>query len=362
MSPGGNVSKTLLVTGGAGFIGSAVVRHVVRETHHRVVNLDCLTYAGNLDSVADVASDPRYTFERVNICDAPEVRRVFETHRPDAVLHLAAESHVDRSIDGPAAFIETNVVGTSVLLEAARRHWTTLPEAGRAAFRFHHVSTDEVFGSLGPEGFFTESSPYRPSSPYSASKAGADHLVRAWHHTYGLPTVTTNCSNNYGPYHFPEKLIPLMILNALEGKPLPVYGDGAQVRDWLHVEDHARALLTVLEHGVAGETYAIGGHNERRNLDVVRAICAALERLGAPHPGGISRFDELITFVADRPGHDLRYAIDAGRIERELGWRPRETFETGLEKTVRWYLENERWWRRVRDGSYRGERLGLGNG
>ncbi|MCK6572341.1 dTDP-glucose 4,6-dehydratase [Myxococcota bacterium] len=349
-----------MVTGGAGFIGSAVVRHVIRETPHRVVNVDCLTYAGNLDSVAEVAGDARYAFERVNICDAPEVRRVFETHRPDAVLHLAAESHVDRSIDGPAAFIETNLVGTSVLLEAARRHWAALPEAERGVFRFHHVSTDEVFGSLGPAGFFTEESPYRPNSPYSASKAGADHLVRAWHHTYGLPVVTTNCSNNYGPYHFPEKLIPLMILNALEGKPLPVYGDGRQIRDWLHVEDHARALLTVLEHGVSGETYAIGGHNERRNLDVVQAICEALEAAGAPKPRGVARFRDLVTFVADRPGHDLRYAIDAGKIERTLGWRPRETFESGLAKTVRWYLENERWWRRVRDGSYRGERLGLG--
>jgi dTDP-glucose 4,6-dehydratase len=354
------VSKTLMVTGGAGFIGSAVVRHVIRETPHRVVNVDCLTYAGNLDSVAEVAGDARYAFERVNICDAPELRRVFETYRPDAVLHLAAESHVDRSIDGPAAFIETNLVGTSVLLEAARRHWAALSEAARGVFRFHHVSTDEVFGSLGPAGFFTEASPYRPNSPYSASKAGADHLVRAWHHTYGLPVVTTNCSNNYGPYHFPEKLIPLMILNALEGKPLPVYGDGRQIRDWLHVEDHARALLTVLEHGVPGETYAIGGHNERRNLEVVHAICDALEAEGAPRPPGVARFRDLVTFVADRPGHDLRYAIDAGKIERTLGWRPQETFESGLAKTVRWYLENERWWRRVRDGSYRGERLGLG--
>jgi len=354
------MSKSLIVTGGAGFIGSAVVRHVIRETPHRVVNVDCLTYAGNLDSVAEVAGDERYAFERVNICDAPEMRRIFETYRPDALLHLAAESHVDRSIDGPAAFIETNLLGTSVLLEAARRHWSTLPEPARGAFRFHHVSTDEVFGSLGPAGFFTEESPYKPNSPYSASKAGADHLVRAWHHTYGLPVVTTNCSNNYGPYHFPEKLIPLMILNALEGKPLPVYGDGRQIRDWLHVEDHARALLTVLEHGVPGETYALGGHNERRNLEVVHAICDALETEGAPRPAGVARFRDLITFVADRPGHDLRYAIDAGKVERTLGWRPRETFETGLAKTVRWYLENERWWRRVRDGSYRGERLGLG--
>ncbi len=354
------MNKTILVTGGAGFIGSALVRHLIAETGHKVVNLDCLTYAGNLDSVAMVADDPRYAFEQVDIRDAQGVRGVFERHRPDGVIHLAAESHVDRSIDGPRVFIETNVLGTYTLLEEARRYWSTLQDEGRAAFRFHHVSTDEVYGSLGEQGLFTEETPYQPNSPYSASKAASDHLVRAWHHTYGLPVVTTNCSNNYGPYHFPEKLIPLMILNALEGRPLPVYGDGRQVRDWLFVEDHARALARVFEQGRPGQEYNIGGHNERRNLEVVHTLCELLESLAPERrPAGVARYADLITFVQDRPGHDLRYAIDAGKIERELGWVPRESFESGMRKTVQWYLDNETWWRRVRDGSYRGERLGL---
>ncbi len=331
-------TETLLVTGGAGFIGSALVRHLIARTGYHVVNVDKLTYAGNLDSVAPVADDPRYAFEQVDICDAAEVARVFAQHRPAAVLHLAAESHVDRSIDGPGAFVQTNVVGTYTLLDATRAYWKTLPEAEQAAFRFLHVSTDEVYGTLGAEGLFTEATPYAPNSPYSASKAASDHLARAWHHTYGLPVVTTNCSNNYGPYQFPEKLLPVILLNALEGKPLPVYGRGENVRDWLFVDDHVRALVRVLEAGTPGETYNVGGHNEWTNLDVVRAVCAVMDRLrpeGAPH-------DRLITFVQDRPGHDLRYAIDASKIARELGWTPEETFETGLEKTVRWYLENRR--------------------
>ena len=352
--------KTLLVTGGAGFIGSALVRHLLSRTDWAVVNLDKLTYAGNLESLPGAEGHPRYRFERVDICDRPEVERVFREHRPDAVIHLAAESHVDRSIDGPAEFVRTNLVGTSVLLEVARGYWNELEGEAREGFRFHHVSTDEVYGDLGTGGgFFTEETPYRPSSPYSASKAGSDHLVRAWHRTYGLPVLVTNCSNNYGPYQFPEKLIPLMILNARAGRPLPVYGRGDQVRDWLYVEDHVRALLRVLEAGRVGETYNIGGHNEKTNLEVVRCICAILEEKAPDKPAGVARYADLVTHVADRPGHDLRYAIDAGRIERELGWRPEETFESGLEKTVQWYLENGEWCRRVLDGSYRGERLGV---
>ena len=347
---------TLLVTGGAGFIGSALVRKLVRETEHRVVNVDALTYAGNLDSLAEAAGSPRHTFVRADVGDAPAMRRVLEEHRPDAVIHLAAESHVDRSIDGPGAFIQTNVVGTFALLQESLRHWRALDEPARAAFRFLHISTDEVFGSLGADGLFTETTPYSPNSPYSASKAASDHLVRAWHHTYGLPTLTTNCSNNYGPYQFPEKLVPLMIQNALAGEPLPVYGRGENVRDWLYVDDHADALLTVLERGAPGETYNVGGHNEWKNLDVVRAICAAVDAL-APDPAGPR--ERLIRFVADRPGHDLRYAIDSSRIQRELGWRPRETFETGLRKTVEWYMANQGWCARVQSGAYRGERLGL---
>lgn len=348
---------TLLVTGGAGFIGSAVVRKLLRDTDHRVVNVDRLTYAANLDSLAGAMRDPRHRFERADICDAQAMRRILAEERPRAVLHLAAESHVDRSIDGPADFIRTNLLGTFTLLEEARRYWSDLPGEERDAFRFLHVSTDEVFGSLGPDGLFDEQTAYRPNSPYSASKAGSDHLVRAWHHTYGLPVITTNCSNNYGPYQFPEKLIPLMILNALEGKPLPVYGRGENVRDWLYVDDHAEALLAVLERGRVGETYCIGGHCERRNLDVVHALCGLLDEL-APDPGIGSR-RELIRFVQDRPGHDLRYAIDAGKVERELGWTPRESFDSGLRRTVQWYLENRSWWERVRSGAYRGERLGL---
>ncbi len=350
-------ARTVLVTGGAGFIGSAVVRKLIHDTGTTVVNVDKLTYAGNLDSLAGARWSERHRFERADVCDAAEMRRIFVEHAPHAVLHLAAESHVDRSIDGPGDFIRTNLVGTFILLEETRRYWQDLDAERKAAFRFLHVSTDEVFGSLGDSGLFHEERAYQPSSPYSASKAGSDHLVRAWHHTYGLPVLTTNCSNNYGPYQFPEKLIPLMILNALEGKPLPVYGRGENVRDWLHVEDHADALLAVLERGRVGETYCVGGHNEVRNVDVVRTLCRLVDEL-APD-ASIGPREGLIRFVADRPGHDLRYAIDAGKIHRELGWTPRETFESGLRATVGWYLENRAWWERVRSGEYRGERLGL---
>lgn len=349
----------ILVTGGAGFIGSAVIRLIIEHSEHQVLNFDKLTYAGNLESLQTIESSSRYEFVQADICDAAAVASAFEQFQPDVIMHLAAESHVDRSIDGPAAFIESNVIGTYTLLEAARQYWADLPAARQAAFRFHHISTDEVYGSLGPSGLFREDSRYEPNSPYSASKASSDHLVRAWQATFGLPTLITNCSNNYGPYHFPEKLIPLTILNALAGKPLPVYGDGKQIRDWLYVEDHARALLQVACTGKAGETYNIGGHNEKQNIDVVHAICTALEKLVPHKPDGVQQYTDLITFVADRPGHDVRYAIDAGKIEHELGWAPVETFETGLEKTVRWYLDNEAWWKRVQDGSYQGERLGL---
>ncbi|HST95356.1 MAG TPA: dTDP-glucose 4,6-dehydratase [Microvirga sp.] len=349
--------KRFLVTGGAGFIGSAVVRTLTRETSHQVLVVDKLTYAGNLDSLKPVANNPRYGFERADIADAERLRAVVQAYAPDVVMHLAAESHVDRSIDGPGEFLQTNVVGTYSLLQAALAYWRGLSPERQAAFRFHHVSTDEVFGSLGHEGFFHEEYPYQPSSPYSASKAASDHFVRAWHHTYGLPTLVTNCSNNYGPYHFPEKLIPLTILNAIEGKPLPVYGQGTNVRDWLYVDDHARALILAAERGRPGETYAIGGHNERRNIDVVQAICALVDEL-APN-AAIGPRERLITYVSDRPGHDLRYAVDASKIERDLGWRPAETFESGLRKTVEWYLENREWWERVRSGIYRGERLGV---
>ncbi|MER0406609.1 dTDP-glucose 4,6-dehydratase [Vibrio vulnificus] len=349
----------ILVTGGAGFIGSAVVRHIINDTQDSVVNLDKLTYAGNLESLTSIASSERYAFEQVDICDREELERVFAEHQPDAVMHLAAESHVDRSIDGPAAFIETNIVGTYTLLEAARSYWNSLPCERKAAFRFHHISTDEVYGDLeGTDDLFTETTSYAPSSPYSASKASSDHLVRAWLRTYGLPTIVTNCSNNYGPYHFPEKLIPLMILNALEGKALPVYGDGMQIRDWLFVEDHARALYKVVTEGVVGETYNIGGHNEKANIEVVKTICSLLEEMVPNKPQGVVQYQDLITYVKDRPGHDVRYAIDASKIERELGWKPQETFESGICKTVEWYLNNQAWWSRVLDGSYSRERLG----
>lgn len=352
-----------LVTGGAGFIGSAVVRHIIKNTENSVVNIDKLTYAGNLSSVAEVSNCPRYIFEHADICDATTMALLFEKHQPDAVMHLAAESHVDRSIDGPAAFIETNILGTYTLLEATRNYWKELTEDRKLSFRFHHISTDEVYGDLhGTDDLFTETTPYAPSSPYSASKASSDHLVRAWYRTYGLPVIVTNCSNNYGPYHFPEKLIPLMILNALAGKSLPVYGKGNQIRDWLYVEDHARALYKVVTEGVVGETYNIGGHNEKQNIEVVKTLCSILEEL-VPVKNAtldIPSYESLITYVQDRPGHDLRYAIDASKIENELGWKPEETFETGLRKTVQWYLDNKDWWQAVLDGSYKLERLGQG--
>ena len=381
-------SLNILVTGGAGFIGSAVVRHLINNTQHSVINLDKLTYAGNLESLLSVADNPRYSFEQADICDAAAMQRIFTQHQPDVVMHLAAESHVDRSIDGPAEFIQTNIMGTYVLLEAARSYWNGLNEDKKSSFRFHHISTDEVYGDLphpndialsscaqsqdpqvspaSPVGaasaatsnlpLFTETTAYAPSSPYSASKASSDHLVRAWQRTYGLPAVITNCSNNYGPYQFPEKLIPLVILNALEGKPLPVYGAGDQIRDWLYVEDHARALVLVATEGKLGETYNIGGHNEKQNLEVVQEICRILDEV-VPRE---QSYAKLITYVADRPGHDRRYAIDASKIQRELGWQPQETFETGIRKTIQWYLDNQQWCKNVQDGSYQRERLGVG--
>ena len=349
----------ILVTGGAGFIGSAVVRHIINHTQDSVINLDKLTYAGNLDSLSSIAHSDRYTFEHADICDRAALDRIFAQHQPDAVMHLAAESHVDRSIDSAGEFIQTNIVGTFTLLEAARAYYQGQPENRRAAFRFHHISTDEVYGDLhGTNDLFTETTPYAPSSPYSASKASSDHLVRAWRRTYGLPTIVTNCSNNYGCYHFPEKLIPHMILHALDGKPLPVYGDGKQIRDWLYVEDHARALYQVVTQGKIGETYNIGGFNEKQNIQVVRTICELLEELAPNKPQGIAHYADLITHVTDRAGHDVRYAIDASKIQRELGWTPQETFESGIRKTVQWYLDNQAWWQRVLDGSYKLERLG----
>ena len=360
----------ILVTGGAGFIGSAIVRYIIKNTSNVIINLDKLSYAGNLQSCAMVSDSPRYTFEQVDICDAAELARIFSDHQPDIVMHLAAESHVDRSIDGPGEFIQTNIVGTYTLLEAARVYWNKLTEERKQTFRFHHISTDEVYGDLphpndladpaeAAEHLFTETTAYAPSSPYSASKASSDHLVRAWHRTYGLPVLISNCSNNYGPYHFPEKLVPHIILNALAGKQLPVYGDGSQIRDWLYVEDHARALVKVATEGMVGETYNIGGHNEKRNIDVVRLLCELLEELAPEQkPAGLVNYKDLIVLVKDRAGHDLRYAIDASKIKRELGWAPEETFETGMRKTVQWYLDNEDWWQRVLDGSYRLERLG----
>lgn len=352
-------THTILVTGGAGFIGSNFI-HVAfrRSSNIRIINLDKLTYAGNLDSLQDVENDPRYTFVHGDICDCEMVSKLLSQYQPDALIHFAAESHVDRSIDGPAVFIETNINGTFSLLEAARAYYRTLEDEKRTRFRFIHISTDEVYGSLGENGFFTEETPYAPNSPYSASKASSDHLARAYYHTYGLPVIITNCSNNYGPYQFPEKLIPLMILNALEGKPLPVYGTGQNVRDWLYVEDHCRAILTVLEKGKPGEKYNIGGHNEKTNLSIVHALCDILDEK-RPRKDGMS-YREQITFVQDRPGHDLRYAIDASKIQRELGWVPQETFATGIVKTVDWYLQNREWCRRVTDGTYRRERLGTG--
>ena len=351
------MTKRFLVTGGAGFIGSAVVRHLIGAGDHEVLVVDKLTYAGNLDSLAPVSADARYKFVRADIADAAKMRELFASFEPDVVMHLAAESHVDRSIDAPAEFIRTNVVGTFVLLQQALGYWRKLRAGKTGRFRFHHISTDEVFGSLGADGRFDEDAPYRPNSPYSASKAAADHLVRAWHHTYGLPVVVSNCSNNYGPYHFPEKLIPLTILNALENKPLPVYGNGEHVRDWLYVEDHARALAAIAERGAIGHSYNVGADCERSNLAVVRTICTLVDELA---PGGAGRRERLITLVADRPGHDLRYAIDARKIRRELGWQPQETFETGLRKTVAWYIANRSWWERIRSNVYRGERLGAG--
>lgn len=350
----------ILITGGAGFIGSALIRHLIGNTSHQVFNLDKLTYAANPAALGDVEHDSRYQFEQADICNIAAVTAILARFQPDAIMHLAAESHVDRSIDGPSAFIQTNVMGTGALLEAALHYWQQLPASRQANFRFHHISTDEVYGDLAGSGaLFTETTPYAPSSPYSASKAASDHLVRAWHRTYGFPAVISNCSNNYGPYQFPEKLIPLIILNALEGKPLPVYGKGLQIRDWLYVDDHAEALLTVLEKGATGETYNIGGHNEKRNIDVVQGICAILEQLGVEKPNGIKQFSDLITYVKDRPGHDQRYAIDAGKIRDKLGWVPRESFDSGLQKTVRWYLDN-------RDcglkGDYQRERLGVSSG
>jgi dTDP-glucose 4,6-dehydratase len=349
----------ILVTGGAGFIGSAVIRLINSKTDFSLINLDKLTYAGNLDSLSDIANSHRYSHEQLDICDKIALDRIFKKHQPNCVMHLAAESHVDRSIDGPSNFIETNITGTFNLLEAARSYYADLNEDAKNKFRFHHISTDEVYGDLdGTDDLFTEQTPYSPSSPYSASKAASDHLVRAWGRTYGLPVIITNCSNNYGPYHFPEKLVPHVILNAIHGKPLPVYGDGSQIRDWLYVEDHAKALIKVVTEGEIGETYNIGGHNEKTNLEVVETICVLLEELAPEKPKGISKYRDLITFVKDRPGHDLRYAIDASKIERELGWVPEETFETGLRKTVQWYLDNRQWWERVLSGAYRLERLG----
>lgn len=352
--------KKIIITGGAGFIGSAVIRHIINDTKHIAINVDKLTYAGNLESLESIENNDRYSFEQVDICDTAEIKRIFNTHQPDIVIHLAAESHVDRSIDGPGEFIQTNIIGTYVLLEQAKDYWSSLKDNRKNNFKFHHVSTDEVYGDLEDiDNLFTEKTSYAPSSPYSASKASSDHLVRSWHRTFGLPTLITNCSNNYGLYQFPEKLIPLIILNALEGKKLPVYGNGKQVRDWLYVDDHARALLHVALTGKTGETYNIGGHNEKQNIDVVKTICKILDELVPSKIPGINKYDELIKYVTDRAGHDKRYAIDSAKIENELGWTPDETFETGIHKTVAWYLNNKSWCNNVQDGSYMRQRLGL---
>ena len=355
----------ILITGGAGFIGSAVVRNILENTNDSVINLDKLTYAGNVDSIPEYLMSSRYTFEQVDVCNFDELTRVFTDHKPDLVMHLAAESHVDRSIDGPSDFIQTNIIGSFNMLEAARRYWSNLANEKKSAFRFHHISTDEVYGDLGgTDLLFTEKTAYEPSSPYSASKASSDHLVRAWHRTYGLPVIVSNCSNNYGPYHFPEKLIPHIILNALSAKSLPVYGDGSQIRDWLYVEDHARALYKVVTEGEVGETYNIGGHNEKKNIEVVEALCIILDELKpvANNPAfassPLTHYNQLINFVKDRPGHDVRYAIDASKIQRELGWIPKESFESGIRKTVEWYLNNENWWQRVLNGEYQLKRIG----
>lgn len=351
----------ILVTGGAGFIGSALIRYLIKSTDHNVINLDKLTYAGNLSSLDEIKESSNYFFEKADICNAKEVKRVFDKYKPSLIMHLAAESHVDRSIDGPSEFINTNIVGTYVLLDQALHYWKNLNNNEKENFRFHHISTDEVYGDLENDNdFFTEKTPYAPSSPYSASKASSDHLVRAWNRTYGLPTIITNCSNNYGPYQFPEKLIPLMILNAIEGKPLPVYGSGSQVRDWLYVEDHAKALYLAASKGKIGQTYNIGGKNEKKNLEVVNIICEILENSNLKKPLNVNKYKDLITFVKDRPGHDLRYAIDASKIENELGWKPEETFESGIKKTIKWYLDNLKWCKKVQDGSYMRERLGNG--
>lgn len=354
----------ILITGGAGFIGSALVRHIIKNTNDTVVNVDKLTYSGNLESLDEVSSNERYKFERADICDAKQMAKIFEMHQPCVVMHLAAESHVDRSIDSPDAFIQTNIIGTYTLLEIARKYWKKLSEDKRNKFRFHHISTDEVFGDLhGTKDLFTENTPYAPSSPYSASKASSDHLVRAWHRTYELPVIVTNCSNNYGPYHFPEKLIPVIILNALAGKPLPVYGKGNQIRDWLYVEDHAKALYKVVTEGTIGETYNIGGHNEKQNIEVVKGICEILDELVPIDSSrlNIKKYEELITHIPDRPGHDLRYAIDASKIEKELSWKPEETFETGLRKTVEWFINNKSWWKNILDNKFQMKRLGQGD-
>lgn len=348
-----------MITGGAGFIGSAVIRHIIKNTDHEILNVDKLTYAGNLESLISIDQNERYSFSQTDICDRSALDQLFESYQPDAVMHLAAESHVDRSITGPYAFIETNIIGTYQLLEASRNYWNSLEDSKKQNFRFHHISTDEVYGDLeGTTDLFTEETSYSPSSPYSASKASSDHLVRAWNRTYGLPILVTNCSNNYGPFHFPEKLIPLMILNALQGKPLPVYGNGQQIRDWLFVEDHARALFKVVTEGVVGEAYNIGGHNEKANLDVVHGICELLEELAPNKPKGVNFYKNLITYVKDRPGHDVRYAIDASKIQRELGWMPEESFETGLRKTVQWYLDNQEWCLHIQDGTYQNRKKG----